>query len=126
MDAGRVHFVPDAKLDIAHSMGFRRKRPSQVLLTCRAVGPEHAAEMSQELGHLLCGTHYLRKTGQLRLLGSRPVPTTGMCKMRCHSSRHARPMFPFEHGKMQWKASIAALVTWQTSTVVHGLLGFAF
>mmetsp|Transcript_38429 Transcript_38429/g.91809 ORF Transcript_38429/g.91809 Transcript_38429/m.91809 type:complete len:387 (-) Transcript_38429:13-1173(-) len=23
MDAGRVHFVPDAKLDIAHSMGFR-------------------------------------------------------------------------------------------------------
>ena len=24
MDAGRVHFIPEAKLDIAHSMGFRR------------------------------------------------------------------------------------------------------
>ena len=39
-----------------------------------AVEPQHAVEMSQEFGHLLCGANRLRKTGQLRLLGSRPVP----------------------------------------------------
>ena len=30
MDAGRIHFVPESKLDITHSMGFRQLSTSVV------------------------------------------------------------------------------------------------
>ena len=73
MDAGRIHFVPESKLDISHSMGFRpfwQDEVFSIVITIvfsqgRFSFFSYDLFAAQEHGHLLCCTYIAWRTGQL-------------------------------------------------------------